>query len=176
MERAETFILVPEGWAHGVGCSVRRLGGGLGSFSLLLSCPQMSPHPSPTPLAPIKTPLGASPWGTDTHFWSSSFFNHERERSRLILLAGHLEKEQVVCEAWPACPGLDSGAATRTLRVHQYWNPLKSKEHLWFSDEPQEGEVWTQMKKGKPQEKKKRKTTPAGKWAAFRRTSFLLPD
>lgn len=80
MERVETFTLVPEGWAHGVVYSVRKLGGGLGSFSLLLSCPQMSPHPSPTPLAPSKTPLGASPWETDTHFWSSSFFNHEREK------------------------------------------------------------------------------------------------
>lgn len=138
-----TFTLVLEGWALGVGYSVSRdtemawkgcIGAmrdtdllELGSFSLLLACPQMSPCPPPdTP----KKPLWEHPHKDVALIPRTLLSLVMRERSRLFLLAGHLEKEQVVCVDWPPRPGLDSAASARaaSLECSPVWKSAEKQE------------------------------------------------
>ena len=74
-------------------------------------------HTLPQTPSPPSKPLWGHPHEEMTLISRALLSFIVRERSRLILLAGHLEKEQAVCEARPACPGLDPRASTRTASL-----------------------------------------------------------
>ena len=120
MKRVKTFTLFLEGWALGVGYSVSRhkddLEEDLDHF--LSHCPvPKRVHTLPQTPSPPSKPLWGHPHEEMTLISRALLSFIVRERSRLILLAGHLEKEQAVCEARPACPGLDPRASTRTASL-----------------------------------------------------------